>query len=184
MKYLFLIVISFQCTYIRCQEADSGGIVKFKIDLLNKVFGDINGKKLPSFTAKDINGKVYTEKYTDAKATFLNFWFASCAPCIQEVPHLEKLYNMFKDNADFRFYAVTFETIEVVKKFIQQHKITYPILFVADSTARRLNFGRGFPTNLILNSQGIIYVSYGVINYPDEEINEFLKPEIKKILKK
>ena len=62
------------------------------------------GKVLPPFTAKDLDGKTYTH-YTlrnGKQAMFLNLWFMSCAPCIAEIPHLNRLYDMMKNSPSFR----------------------------------------------------------------------------------
>ena len=56
------------------------------------------GDKAPDFTAVDLDGgKVTLSSFNGSKAVLLNFWGLRCGACIEEMPHLNALYNKYKD---------------------------------------------------------------------------------------
>jgi len=56
------------------------------------------GDKAPDFTTVDLDGnKVTLSSFNGSKAVLLNFWGLRCGACIEEMPHLNTLYNKYKD---------------------------------------------------------------------------------------
>jgi thiol-disulfide isomerase/thioredoxin len=51
------------------------------------------------------------------KPTLIN-WFTNCAPCIEEIPVLNKIMNDNKDR--FNFVAITFDDKEKVSKLLKR----------------------------------------------------------------
>ena len=183
MKHLFLICVLFLSISANSQVKDSADKFSELSKMLNDLFGEIDGKELPAFTAKDLEGKTYTNKNILAKATFLNFWFAGCQPCIGEIPHLNRLYKTFKNSTGVQFYSITYETEENAKKAVNKYGINYPVLLVSRDTAKLLNFGRGYPTNIILDGMGIIrYSLSGGSKETAKEIDEYYKPGLERLL--
>ncbi|RYZ26368.1 MAG: TlpA family protein disulfide reductase, partial [Chitinophagaceae bacterium] len=43
-------------------------------------------KAAPDFTLRDLKGKKWRLSALKGKTVVLNFWFATCPPCIQEIP--------------------------------------------------------------------------------------------------
>ncbi|MDQ3549933.1 MAG: redoxin domain-containing protein [Bacteroidota bacterium] len=184
MKHLFLLGILLFSITANSQTKDSADKFSELSKMLNDFFGDIDGKELPAFTAKDLEGKTYTNKNILAKATFLNFWFAGCQPCIAEIPHLNRLYKTFKDSTGVQFYSITYETEENARKAVNKHGINYPVVLVSHDTAKLLNFGRGYPTNIILDGKGKIrYSLSGGSKETAKEIDEYFRPGVERLLK-
>tara|TARA_Y100000589_G_scaffold261401_1_gene251570 strand:- start:1029 stop:1532 length:504 start_codon:yes stop_codon:yes gene_type:complete len=46
----------------------------------------------PDFTIRDINNQSYTLSDQRGQVVVINFWATWCAPCITELPHLNKLH--------------------------------------------------------------------------------------------
>ncbi len=55
------------------------------------------GRKAPSFTAPNPEGKEVTLNESLGKVTVLDFWAAWCKPCRVENPNLVRTYNQYKD---------------------------------------------------------------------------------------
>src|SRR5690349_14251895 len=69
----------------------------------NDVSGSSSGGTSPSgttasdFTARDVDGKtVKLSAYLGKNPIILDFWATWCQPCVQEFPHLIKLYDANK----------------------------------------------------------------------------------------
>lgn len=57
------------------------------------------GAKMPSFTAKDLEGNTVTENiFGDKDLTVLNIWGTFCNPCIREMPELGAWAKEMPDN--------------------------------------------------------------------------------------
>ena len=54
------------------------------------------GKTLEFQTLNFLNSKEKNKLDKD-KPTFVNFWFMSCSPCIEEMPALNELKEKYKD---------------------------------------------------------------------------------------
>jgi thiol-disulfide isomerase/thioredoxin len=146
--------------------------------------GKLDGKDLPQFTAKDLKGNTFTRKsIIKGKVTFLNFWYLSCAPCIAEVPNLNRLYDLTKKKADVQFFAITWESQDKVKEAIKKYNIRFPILMTSPKDIRKLTFARGYPVNMVLDRKGKIYafMSGGQMN-PGKEFELYWKYKIGKVV--
>jgi len=108
----------------------------------------------PEFTATSLDGEVFTDKQLKEKVTVINFWFATCIPCIAEMEALNKLYEKFENNEKFRFLSFTFDKPEVAEKAVKKHAILFPVCSVNMEESKRLALNLGFPTNIIVDQQG------------------------------
>jgi thiol-disulfide isomerase/thioredoxin len=188
MRFLVLLFTSFLLTKGYSQSIDSiDAAIEEYIQVSKHFTKDIPGKSFPAFTATGLDGKTYTNENIKGKATFLNFWFESCHPCISEIPMLNRLYNLFKDKPEFQFYAITFETKENAERAVKKYGIEYPVLLVSHSSAQLLNFKAGYPTNMILNKDGKVTscLTGGFSNpkYGDRLVDKYFKSELEKLLK-
>lgn len=53
---------------------------------------------LPSFSAKNLDGKTIRSDDYKGKVLIVNFWASWCAPCVEEVPSLVKLAEEMKSD--------------------------------------------------------------------------------------
>lgn len=90
--------------------------------------------------------------------TVLNFWYAACAPCRVEAPHLEALYQEFAPQGVL-FYGINVRDEKpTAKAFERTFDVTYPS--VQDKDGKVLlamtNFvpPQAVPTTLVLDKKG------------------------------
>ena len=103
------------------------------------------------FTLTDITGKNWTLSALHGKVVLVNFWATWCPPCKKEMPDLETLSKRFKDLV---VLAISDETIEKVKPFIESKGYTYPILLDPDRKINTLFRVDSIPKSFIYNRQG------------------------------
>jgi len=181
MKRVFSLIALCFSLAANSQPSDTSAVSGL-ITMWNAAFGKVEGKSLPHFSATTLEGKQITNRDITAKATFLNLWFATCQPCIKEIPHLKRLYNLFKDSANVKFYGVTYESKDKAQEFIEKYGINFPVLLVSKEVGQQLTFGRGYPTNLLLNARGKIYTAYQALSYPNDVVETYFKPSLDKLL--
>jgi len=130
----------------------------------------------PKFTDLD-------EQVVEIKSpAILNFWATWCAPCIKELPDLEKLGQNLEPKAIV--YLVNFgESTETIKAF----KAKKPKLFgthtvmIKDSSMSGLKaFGlRGVPTTVLIDSTGkTVEKIQGMKDWGSEKITAEIKAKI------
>ncbi|MDR0799307.1 MAG: TlpA family protein disulfide reductase, partial [Dysgonamonadaceae bacterium] len=120
------------------------------------------GTPFLDFTAKNLNKKTISEKQLKGKITFINLWFQACPPCLAEMDALNDLYHKFKDNPSFQFLSFTFDSPEDARIMVKKFDMPYDVLPVTEKECHRLNFGNGFPTNMIVDQSGkIVFLQTG-----------------------
>ncbi|MGB4773629.1 MAG: TlpA disulfide reductase family protein [Daejeonella sp.] len=123
-----------------------------ELKALNNLF--LN-KPVPDFSYTDINGNKGSAKSLKGKIIVMNFWFTQCAPCVMEIPDLNKLVEKYKEK-DVVFISFALDKPDVIKEFFSEHPFDYTA--VADSRELAMDTFKvsSFPTHLIVNKEGVI----------------------------
>ena len=93
------------------------------------------------------------------KLTLVNFWASWCAPCREEMPLFQSVYNA-ANSQGFQVIGVAIDNYENAKPMLDSMGITYPILY-AELTGMEVMSSSGnpqglLPYSLILDSNGEI----------------------------
>ncbi len=97
----------------------------------------------------------------------LNVWGTWCAPCRQELPHFAH-YIAKKGSIPIIGIAVEEKSPAVVKRFVETHGMTWPILYDANGTTRG-KFGMGVPVTWFIDASGrVVYKKYGPFRSVEE----------------
>jgi len=117
-------------------------------------------KEAPGFTLFNLKGKKVSLKDYRGKVVLLNFMTTWCHWCRKEMPHLQKLYDRFKDR-DFVIVSVfgDREGARVVGPFIKKSGYTFSVSSgLLDSTGRVAGIYRvtGTPTSYLIDRKGKI----------------------------
>ena len=139
---------------------------------------NIDLKKPPKFTFKDLNNQEHTlEKYQD-KTIFLNFWSMTCSICKEELESIEKLYQEYQ-NKDIIILTIVSPkeskaSKEEIKKYIEDKNYTFPVLIDEENTTFENYFITSYPNTFIIKDNEIKEKIPGALKY------EQLKEEIEK----
>lgn len=129
------------------------------------------------FELKDVNGKIIKlSDYRGKKPVIVEFWNSWCHNCVREMPQLQKIYN--ENNDAFEIIGVNLlhnkDTEAKVNNFIQQHQISFPIVFDEDGKVSKDYKIRATNTHFLINTDGTIFDSF-FIDIEEEKLQEFLK---------
>jgi thiol-disulfide isomerase/thioredoxin len=137
------------------------------------------GQEIEPFSTHDMNGKKIKLKDLRGKVVMLNFWFIGCPPCRAEIPELNKLVELYKDNPNVVFLAVALDARWDIRDFLKTTPFNFDIIddgrFIANIYKIHL-----YPTSVILGKEGKVAfhtVSFAA-NSPywmKKTINEALK---------
>lgn len=115
-------------------------------------------KPLPSFQWKDLSGKQFTNQSLKGKVVVLNFWSTTCVPCIEEIPTLNILKNMYAGK-NVIFLAPAPEDVTKIKKTIAKRDFNYTI--IPDATSLFTTLGlEGYPFHFVIDQSGNIQAIY------------------------
>ncbi|MDF2035389.1 TlpA disulfide reductase family protein [Cytobacillus oceanisediminis] len=137
------------------------------------------GNLAPDFELSDMEGNPVKLSDYRGKAVLLNFWASWCPPCRAEMPHMEKLYNKYKDE-NFDILAVNLTNTEKnsgdAEKFVKELGLTFTIPMDVKGKAGSDYNIMAYPTSYFIDSDGVIREKVlGALN------EEYMEKEIKKL---
>ncbi len=102
-------------------------------------------------------GEVALEDYR-GRVIFLNFWATWCTPCVEELPYIEHLYKIFKEENRFKLLTINIDRgrREKIALFAKEYRLTFPILLDPEGRVARLYKTTGVPETFIIGKDGII----------------------------
>lgn len=122
------------------------------------------------------------QKLDLSKPTFINFWFTSCPPCIEEMPALNELKEKY--NNKINFISITFNTKEQVVKFLTK----YDFKFAHVPHQQKLidSYGiSGYPKSFLLDkNQNLIYIEDGLPGKENEKAYEIIMSKMETKIQK
>jgi len=102
----------------------------------------------------------------------VSFWATWCAPCIAEMPSMERLYEDYKDKVTFLF--VTHEDWNTVSNFYAKKGYDFPTYNQVTNSPKELG-SSSIPTTFILSKEKKIAVKkIGAANWNATSIRELL----------
>jgi peroxiredoxin len=129
---------------------------------LERLFGNLDILKMPHATRpldiqlKDIFGNTVSLSDFRGKIVFLNFWASWCPTCVVEMPSMEKLHRLFK-NQDFALVAVNMqEGATQVKSFFEKWQLSFTALLDSSGEVATALAVNALPTTFFLNKEGRI----------------------------
>ena len=127
----------------------------------------------PPLELKDMHGKPHSLSDYSGKVVLVNFWAGWCHPCIQEIPELIKLAEIFKDRP-FAILAVNVgEKKHKLAGFVKKMDEHMVILMDTESTNFESWKGIGLPSTFVLDTAGVIrYEAYGAVNWDRPDVVE------------
>ena len=121
---------------------------------IQKNTDNLIGQSIDELNIKDVDGNYFKKENLNKKITVFNFWFTSCAPCITEIPDLNKLKEKYRNQA-VQFLAITFDEEAQVKPFLEKHPFEFQIFPNQKELINQFKI-HSFPTTFVTDKSGII----------------------------
>lgn len=117
------------------------------------------------------------------KYVLLDFWNSACGVCFRKFPHTQAVYEKYRTNPRFVFYAVNIrlerDTVHQAFAIADKRKWTFPVVLYqtrnakTDSTLQTLGV-RCVPTVMIMDPTGY-FIFRGDIEHADQLLAKLLK---------
>ena len=118
------------------------------------------GSVAPDLSLVDLEGAPQRLADRTGKIVLLNFWASWCGHCRSEIPHLNTIYDEYKDQG-LEIVAVSVgEDPAELAAFIQQNDVRFPVLVDPQGAAIITYRLRAIPTSYFLNDQGVVQLIY------------------------
>ena len=133
--HLILLFWIFSLT-MSAQDADSLSSIDYT-EMRNKLFRlledqgiyELEDKELPSFHLMDVDGEEFDSESLLGKPTIVNFWFTFCAPCIEEIPMLNRIQKSYAHKVNF--IAITYQDSNEIAGFLDRKPFDFTQLIDA-----------------------------------------------------
>lgn len=125
------------------------------------------GDTAPPITATTLEGEPVSLEDFEGKVVLLNIWATWCAPCVYELPSMEKLSQSLKGE-DFEIVAVSVDAREGesdesgrpggdIRAFADSLGLTFTILHDPEWETYRRYYATGVPESFLIGKDGIIW---------------------------
>lgn len=135
------------------------------------------GRLAPDFEVSLLSGEKF--KLADnigKKVIILNFFATWCGPCKEEMPELNNYYEKHKDESLMLIGIDANEGEDVVKDFVKEFNVTFPVGIDHDGRLQKLYTVRGFPTTVFIGADGTVNIyEIGPIRNADIAFEGFYK---------
>jgi peroxiredoxin len=138
---------------------------------------ELVGKPAPEFTLKDIAGSEITLASLRGKPVLLDFWATWCEPCRESMPHVQALYDQFKEKGLIVLGIDTNEPAEKARKYFVDQKYSFANLLGSGSDVIKNYGAEAIPRVVLIDKDGVVrYVHSGWGSGVD------ITPEVKKLI--
>ena len=116
-------------------------------------------ERLPSFSLANVDGEQQSIESWPGKALIVNFWATWCAPCLREIPLLNRYQESYRDR-DLQVIGIAVDQTDPVLEFMENLPFDYPVLIgQADAMDAAAEFGVeffGLPFSVFTDKQGYV----------------------------
>jgi len=134
----------------------------------------------PDFTLRRLDGANLRLQEQRGQVVMVNFWATWCAPCRQEMPHLSRLYEKYR-NSGFVLLGVNVDDdARKAANLATSLGLRFPVLFDTDKAVSRVYDMNAMPATLLIDRDGRVrYIHRGYregfeLTY-DQQIRELIK---------
>ena len=115
-------------------------------------------QKAPDFSWQTQDGKIVHLSDLKGEVVLLDFWATWCGPCRMTIPHVEALYNKYKDKG-VKVIGVNLDKASgrnAVTEFIKKEGITYLVISDASGTVANSYGATSIPRFFFIDKEGNI----------------------------
>lgn len=126
-----------------------------------KGYGLRTGTPAPPFRLPSITGGEVDVASFRGRLVVVNFWATWCAPCVTEMPSLERLHRALKDEGLVVLGVSVDEDEPALRRFAAERGVTFPILRdPGGRSAAAAYHTTGYPETFVVDDGGVLRESY------------------------
>lgn len=123
----------------------------------SKVKRAVVNQPAPNIDVSDYTGKPWKLSAEKGKVVVINFWASWCPPCKEELPSLNKLYNLTKNNPKIKIITILYkDDPTAAMNYLKAEKLDLPMMVDTDGSAAETFGLTGVPETFIIDKKGIL----------------------------
>jgi len=119
----------------------------------------VEGSQFPDFAEKDLAGNSLSVANYKGKVVLVDFWATWCAPCVYELPKVQKMYEKYHDKG-LEIIGISLDkSQDTLKTFVKDRNIPWPQFCDGKFWDNKLSQKYGIqsiPATFLLDGQGKI----------------------------
>ena len=125
------------------------------------ILGCARLERAPDFQVNQFNGGTFRlSEVTGQNAVVINFWYPSCPPCREEMPHFEEVWQETRGK-DVRFLGLFvpqgFDTEKDAQDFVAELGLTFDFATDLQAQIAQVYEIEYFPTTYFINKEGRVF---------------------------
>lgn len=135
-------------------------------------------EKFPQLVLKDINLKSEKIILLEQKVVLIDFWFSRCKPCLMQLPKLKEIYERFASTNKFEIIGISTDTsinVDLWKKRVSENQLKWKNFLDENAFESNKEKIRSFPTNFLVDANGVVIKKNISLLDLEEFLNENLK---------
>lgn len=137
----------------------------------------------PLLNLETLNGELFDLKSLHGRAVVVNFWATWCAPCVEEMPALERMRKILSPEGLALVAVNAGEFEETIESFLANFDPRLEFTIVIDKTSETFKSWnvQGLPVTYVVDKQGkLAYSAVGARPMDGEHIVGLLRQLIKR----
>lgn len=112
---------------------------------------------LQPFEMRTLDGAAVSDTTLRGHVALINYWATWCGPCRVEMPGFQRIYDRYRGEG-FTVLGVATDAggSEVVRPFLAEHGITYPVAMAPGGPVGGLSAATVLPTSFLIDRNGHI----------------------------
>ena len=139
---------------------------------------DMKSERTASYdwTVVALDGTTFSMEAAKGEILFLNIWSTICAPCVAELPSIERLQSALGNDGVKFMCVATDGDRDRVRKFVQSNGWKLPFFVLGDSEIPQVFGSEYVPATYVVSPDGVVvYQHTGAASWDHPRVVSFLR---------
>jgi thiol-disulfide isomerase/thioredoxin len=144
----------------------------------------LHAKAPPLDSIVDLTGKAVLPESLRGKVIVIDFWATWCMPCMEEMPYLQKVYAIYRNDPRVAFMVINSgarNTLQDAQRWFGNKKYSFPVYFHTNPAVGDVFGFTVIPAVFVIGPDGLL--QFKTIGFEGPDMEAKLGAEIKILLK-